>query len=59
MKESSRVKIDINIDMPSGFYIYNEDTYPISLGVTDDTEYLILDWNQLSNHKSITKGLMT
>ena len=52
---AAELNIDINIDMPSGFYIYNEDTYPISLEVTDDTEYLILDWNQLSNHKSITK----
>lgn len=51
----AELNIDINLDMPSGFYIYNRDTYPTSLDVSDNTVYLILDWNDLSRHKVLTK----
>lgn len=54
-ERAKELGIDINLDMPSGFYIYNRDTYPRALDVADDTEYFILDQNQLSNHISITK----
>jgi len=54
-ERAAELNIDINIDMPSGFYIYNRDTYTTALDVSDDTEYLTLDWNQLSNHISLTK----
>lgn len=47
--------IDKDVDMPSGFYIYNRDNYPTSLEVSNATEYLILDWTDVSRHKALTK----
>lgn len=51
----AELNLDIDYDMPSGFYIYNRDTYPTSLETTDNTLYLILDWDDLSRHKAVTK----
>ena len=47
--------LNIDYDMPNGFYIHNSNTYPTSLDVSDETIYLILDWTDLSKHKSLTK----
>lgn len=47
--------LNIDYDMPNGFYIHNSNTYPTSLDVSDETIYLILDWTDLSKHKSFTK----
>lgn len=50
---------ELGIDtMPSGFYIYNPDTYPSAFDVSDDTEYLILKTDEFgvsSGYESITK----
>lgn len=54
-ERAAELNIDINIDMPSGFYIYNKDTYPSSLVLSDETEYLLLDWKNLSKHKTVAK----
>ncbi|MCF6466460.1 M56 family metallopeptidase [Clostridium sp. Cult2] len=54
-ERAAELNIDINIDMPSGFYIYNKDTYPSSLDLSDETEYLLLDWKNLSKHKTVAK----
>lgn len=54
-ERAAELDIDINIDMPSGFYIYNKDNYPMVFEVCGETEFLILDLNHLSNHISISK----
>lgn len=54
-ERAAELDIDINIDMPSGFYIYNKDNYPMVFEVCGETEFLILDLNDLSNHISISK----
>lgn len=58
MEDEERIaelNIDVNVDMPSGFYIYNKDNYPTSLEVLDSTQYLLLDWTDLSRHNRVTK----
>lgn len=54
-ERAKELGLDINYDMPSGFYVYNQDTYPMAFYVSDDTEYLLLDWVDLSKHKNVTK----
>lgn len=54
-ERAEELNIDINTDMPSGFYIYNNDNYPMAFEVYDGTEYLILDSVQLSEHISVSK----
>lgn len=47
--------LDIDYDMPSGFYIYDPESYPAAFDVLDDTEYLLLDLNDSFKYKSVTK----
>ncbi|NLK44530.1 MAG: hypothetical protein GX300_09070 [Tissierellia bacterium] len=51
----SELNLDKDYHMPSGFYVYNPDNYPTSLDVSEDTIYLILDWSDISKHKSLSK----
>jgi hypothetical protein len=56
-RDEERMKeLNINPDsLPNGFYIHNPNSYPDSLSLSEKTEYKILNWKDLSNHKSITK----
>ena len=49
------LNINPDKDMPNGFYIYNPDNYLTTLFLSDETQYLIVNWEDLSNHKSVTK----
>lgn len=55
VQRAAELNIDVNSDMPSGFYIYNNDNYPTAFQVYDGTEYLILDSANLSNYISVSK----
>ncbi len=58
LEDEERLKelnIDPDEDMPSGFYIHNPHSYPDSLFVSEETEYYILDWENLSAHKKLNK----
>lgn len=57
-ERAAELNIDINLDMPSGFYIYNNNTYPYALDLADDTEYLIFKEDEsgvVSDHKSVNR----
>jgi len=47
--------LDMDDDMPSGYYIYNKDSYPAAFEVSDESAYMLLDWDNLSRHKAVTK----
>lgn len=47
--------LDINYDMPSGFYVYNRDNYPSAFDTAEETKYLLLNYDNLSEHKNVTK----
>ena len=56
-KDRDRIK-ELKIepaDMPSGYYIYNPETYPTYCAVTDETEYYILNVGGTSSHKLVSK----
>ncbi|MDR7869375.1 MAG: M56 family metallopeptidase [Tissierellaceae bacterium] len=54
-ERAAELGIDMDNEMPSGFMVYNPDTYPSAFDVSDDTEYLLLNWSDLSKHTSVTK----
>ncbi|NLY45647.1 MAG: DUF4825 domain-containing protein [Tissierella sp.] len=54
-ERASELGIDTNYDMPSGFYVHNPETYPDAFDTSDETNYLLLDYNNLSEHKSVSK----
>ena len=57
-KDVERLK-ELNIDsnkLDNGFYIHNPTNYPNSLFVTDETEYIILNWEDLSVGEIVTKS---
>lgn len=51
----SELNLNVDYDMPNGYYIYNTDNYPLSLEVSDSTQYLVLNWDNLTEHKSLIK----
>ena len=60
-ERAAELGVDTNLDMPSGFYIYNANNYTTALDVSDDTKYLVVDWDLFSdpvsptNYISLTK----
>lgn len=57
-ERAAELDLDVNYDMPSGFYIYNPEEYPLAFEVFDGTEYLLLKTDEFgvsSDHKSVTK----
>lgn len=57
-ERAAQLGIDTNLDMPSGFYIYNPATYPDAFDVSEETEYLIFktdEFGVVSGHRSVTK----
>lgn len=57
LDDAERLK-ELNIkpdDMPNGFYIHNPDSHPMHFQVTDQTQYIIINWEGDATHKSVTK----
>lgn len=55
-ERAAELGIDTNLDMPSGFYVYNRDTYPSAFDVSHETEYRILDFmDNYQSHMTLTK----
>ncbi len=55
--DEERLK-ELNIDpntLDNGYYIHNPNSYPDALSLSEETEYKILNWEDLSKHKKITK----
>lgn len=50
-------ELDINpqIEMPSGIYIYNPETQSYPLDLSEKTKYKLLNWEDISKHKMVTK----
>ena len=58
LEDEERAKelgLDMDYDMPSGFYIHNPNVYPAAFDTSGETNYLLLDYNNLSEHKNVTK----
>ncbi|HHU75268.1 MAG TPA: M56 family metallopeptidase, partial [Firmicutes bacterium] len=47
--------IDPDKEMPNGFYIHNPKSYPMYCGVTEQTQYQVIDLDGDASHKSVTK----
>lgn len=48
------LKIDPNA-LNNGYYIHNPDSYQDALILSEETQYYILNWEDLSDHKKITR----
>jgi beta-lactamase regulating signal transducer with metallopeptidase domain len=46
--------IDPDEDMPSGFYIHNPNSYPLSFQVGEDAQYNIINLSESVTHKSVS-----
>lgn len=58
MKDSARfegLNINPDDDMPNGFYILNKYTYTNPYEVTDNTKYHIVNWEDMSAPKEVSK----
>ena len=55
-ERAAELGLDINYDMPSGFYIYNPNEYPDAFEVSEETEYRMLDYmDNYQSHMTLTK----
>lgn len=52
-KRLEELGIDPN-DLDNGYYIHNPDLDQESISLGEDTEYKVLNWEDLSNHKSLS-----
>lgn len=58
MERLKKLNIEPN-DMPNGYYIYNPNSYPMYLQVTDQTQYSIINWGGGTNPNEFTKSVNT
>lgn len=53
-KRLRELKINPNT-LDNGYYIHNPYSYPYPLELSEETEYRVVNWKDLSNHEKITK----
>ena len=46
----SDLGLDVDLDFPNGFYIYNENDQTNSLKTAENVKVYLVNWNDLANH---------